>query len=294
MFPATFDYERARSAAEALAALAKHGADARILAGGQSLIPAMRYRLARPAVLIDINEAKDLAYLRETGGALCIGALARDHAIESSRLVGSRYHLIADTAAVVADPVVRQMGTVVGSLCHNDPAGDWSVAALAGRAEVVARSTKGNRTIPIDEFLVDSFTTALAEGELAVEVRVPTPSESTAGAFVKMERKVGDFATASAAVRLTLGPDATIAHAGVAIGAVGATALRVTKAEQLLQGAKPTKELIRAAAEEARACADPVADTRGSAEFKKEMAGVLVGRALAKALERLGVGGDLS
>ncbi len=290
MFPAAFEYQRARSVDEALAFLGKYGSDARILAGGQSLIPAMRYRLARPAVLVDINPIAALEYLREEKGALVIGALARDAALETSPLV-TRYQLVADASHVVADPVVRQSGTVVGSLCHNDPAGDWPVAAIAGGASVLVRGPKGDRVVTMDDFLVDSFTTAVGTGEMAIEVRLPTPPDKTAGAYVKLERKVGDFATACAAARVTLGGDGTIADAGVAIGAVGPKAMRVADAEKLLRGAKPSKDLIRAASEAAKKLADPVADNRGSAEFKKEMAGVLVARALATAFDRLGIGG---
>jgi len=290
MFPAPFEYHPARSLDEALALLAGHGADARVLAGGQSLIPAMRYRLARPAVLVDINPVAALDYVREQDGVLAIGALARDAKLERMPRLTAAYPLLADAAAVVADPVVRQSGTVVGSLCHNDPAGDWAVAALAARAQIVIRGRSGERAVPIDSFLVDSFTTAVADGELAIEVRFPTPPERTSGAYQKLERKVGDFATAAAGVQITLAADGTIAQAGVAIGAAGPTARRVADAELLLKGSTPSRELIRAAADAARKTADPAADTRGTAEFKKDMAGVLVGRALATALRRLGVG----
>ena len=290
MFPAPFEYHPARSLDEALALLAGHGADARVLAGGQSLIPAMRYRLARPAVLVDINPVAALDYVREQDGVLAIGALARDAKLERMPRLTMAYPLLADAAAVVADPVVRQSGTVVGSLCHNDPAGDWAVAALAARAQIVIRGRSGERAVPIDSFLVDSFTTAVADGELAIEVRFPTPPERTSGAYQKLERKVGDFATAAAGVQITLAADGTIAQAGVAIGAAGPTARRVADAELLLKGSTPSRELIRAAADAARKAADPSADTRGSVDFKKDMAGVLVGRALATALRRLGVG----
>src|SRR5579871_785916 len=203
MFPAQFDYRAAQSVDEALEALVKGGDDARVLAGGQSLIPAMRFRLARPSLLVDINPIEELAYLREADGALRVGATARDFALETSPLIGERYRLLADTSAVVADPVVRHMGTVVGSLCHNDPAGDWGATALAARAQVVIRGKDGERILSIDDFLVDSYTTAVGEGEMAVEVRFPTPGPRTAGAYEKIERKVGDFATA-AAVQVTL------------------------------------------------------------------------------------------
>jgi aerobic carbon-monoxide dehydrogenase medium subunit len=291
MFPAPFDYRRAQSVDDALESLARYGDDARILAGGQSLIPAMRFRLARPSVLIDINPIAELAYLRESEGYLAVGAGARDHALETSSLIGDRYALIADASEVVADPVVRQMGTVVGSLCHNDPAGDWPVVALASRAELTVRGKAGARKVSIDDFIVDSFTTALGTGEMAIEVRFPTPGTRTSGSFQKIERKVGDFATASAAAQITLAADGTIAGAGIAIGAVAPKALRVSEAEKLLRGAKPSADLIRNAMREAEKIADPNPDNRGSAEYKKAMAGVLVGRAIAAALERLGVGG---
>jgi carbon-monoxide dehydrogenase medium subunit len=291
MFPAPFEYHRAASIDETLALLAQYGGDARVLAGGQSLIPAMRFRLARPAVLVDINALHELSYLREEDGVLAIGAMTRDAALETSALITSKYPLLADTSALVADPVVRQSGTVVGSLCHNDPAGDWGVTALAGRAQIVIRGATGTRTVTIDDFLIDSFTTAVGEGELALEVRFPTPPPRTAGSYQKIERKVGDFATACAAARVTLDANGAITGAGVAIGAAGPHAMRVRDAEQLLQGATPTKDLIRAAADAARKLADPVADNRGSVEFKKDMAGVLVRRALVAALGRLGVEG---
>lgn len=290
MFPAAFQYHRARSTTEALALLAEHGGDARLLAGGQSLIPAMRYRLARPAVLIDINPIDELSYIADDEGHLRIGALTRDYAIERSPVVASRYALMNDVSAVVADPVVRQMGTVVGSLCHSDPAGDWSVAALASRAEVVIRGPAAERVVSIDDFLVDSFTTAVGEDEMALEARFPAAGPRSSGAYAKIERKVGDFATAAAAAAVTLAADGTIAEAGIAIGAAGPKAMRVTAAESLLRGAKPSAELIRAAADEARKLADPSPDTRGSAEFKKDMAGVVVRRALARTFERLGMG----
>jgi len=290
MFPAQFDYRPARSVEEALDALTRYGDDARVLAGGQSLIPAMKLRLARPPVLVDINPIADLVYLREDGGELVIGAVTRDFALETSPLIAQGYSLLADTSALVADPVVRQTGTVVGSLCHNDPAGDWPVTALASRARVVVRGKNGTRTIAADDFIVDSYTTALATGEMAIEARFPTPGQRTAGSFQKIERKVGDFATASAAAQIALAADGSIADAGIAIGALGPKALRVEAAEKLLKGAKPSAALLEQAAREAEKAADPVADNRGSVEYKKAVAGVLVRRAIARALERLGVG----
>ena len=289
MIPAAFDYVRAHSEDEAFALLQQHGVDARILAGGQSLIPAMRFRLARPSVLVDINEARDLSYIH-LNGTLVIGAIARDRAIERAPWIAERrWTLLRDVAAVVADPVVRQMGTLVGSLCHNDPAGDWPAAALAARAQVVVRGTSGARTVPIDDFLVDSFTTAVGEGEMALAVHFPVPGERTAGAYQKVERKVGDYATAAAAVQIALNADGTVREAGVALSAAGPCAVRVTEAEQVLAGHVPSEEVIRAAADAASRRSVPQADLRGGVEYKKHLAGVLVARALRQAFTRLGV-----
>jgi carbon-monoxide dehydrogenase medium subunit len=289
VIPAAFEYIPAHSTDEVLAQLQKHGPEARVLAGGQSLVPAMRFRLARPAVLVDINRVRDLDFIR-MDGALTIGAIARDAAVERAPWIrDAKWSLLHDVSRVVADPVVRQMATVVGSLCHNDPAGDWTTAALAARAEVVVRGAKGERGVPIDEFLVDSFTTAVGEGEMALAVRFPAPDDRTAGSYQKVERKVGDFATASAAVQLALNADGTIRQAGIALAAAGPCAVRVADAERLLTGQKPSADAIRAAADAASRRSEPQADLRGSVEYKKHLAGVLVARGLRQALERLGV-----
>jgi carbon-monoxide dehydrogenase medium subunit len=290
VIPAAFEYLRAHSTDEAFSYLQKHGGDARVLAGGQSLIPAMRFRLARPAVLVDINGIGDLNVLRTNGGVLEIGATARDSDIERAPWAGDRrWSLIHDVSRVVADPVVRQMGTVVGSLCHNDPAGDWTATALASRAEVVVRGKAGTRTVPIDAFLVDSFTTAVGEGEMALGARFPVPDDRTAGSYQKVERKVGDFATAAAAVQISLNANGTIREAGVALAAAGPCAVRVEEAERVLSGQKPTAALVKAAADAASRRSSPQGDLRGSVEYKKHLAGVLVARGLGQALGRLGV-----
>jgi carbon-monoxide dehydrogenase medium subunit len=290
LIPAAFNYLRAHSSDEAFAHLQQYGAEARVLAGGQSLIPAMRFRLARPAVLVDINAASDLNVLRVNGNALAVGAIARDSDIERAPWIDDRrWSLIRDVSRVVADPVVRQMGTVVGSLCHNDPAGDWTAAALAARAEVSVRGKDGARDVKIDDFLVDSFTTAVGDGEMALGVHFPAADDRTAGAYQKIERKVGDFATAAAAVQLSLNADGTIRKAGVALSAAGPCAVRVEEAEMMLRRQQPSPELIRAAGDAASRKSAPQADLRGSVEYKKNLAGVLVVRALRQALSRLGV-----
>jgi len=290
VIPAAFDYLRPLTTDEAFAHLQQHGAEARVLAGGQSLIPAMRFRLARPAVLVDINALNDLNYLRVADQALAIGAIARDSDVERAPWIGERrWSLIHDASRVVADPVVRQMGTVVGSLCHNDPSGDWTTVALASRASLVVRGKDGTRRVPIDAFLVDSFTTAIADGEMALGAEFPVPDDRTAGSYQKVERKVGDYATAAAAVQVSLNADGTIRSAGVALSAAGACAVRVDAAEKALTGQKPSADLIRAASDAAWKRSAPQADARGSIEFKKHLAGVLVARGLRQAFSRLGV-----
>jgi carbon-monoxide dehydrogenase medium subunit len=289
VIPAAFDYIRAHSVDEALAALQRHGGDARVLAGGQSLIPAMRFRLARPAVLVDINAIGDLDYVR-TNGTLTIGAIARDTAIERAPWIGeTKWSLLHDVSRVVADPVVRQMATVVGSLCHNDPSGDWTAVALAARAEVVVRGKDGERVVPIDDFLVDSFTTAVADGEMAVAVRFPIPDERTAGSYQKVERKVGDFATAAAAVQVSLDANGRFHRVRVALSAAGPCAVRVTEIESILAGRQPSADAIDQAADAASLASQPQADLRGTIDYKKHLAGVLVARGIRQALSRLGV-----
>jgi carbon-monoxide dehydrogenase medium subunit len=250
----------------------------------------MRFRLARPGVLVDINSIAELGAIRVDAKALSIGAIARDAEIERASWIGDRrWSLIHDVSRVVADPVVRQMGTVVGSLCHNDPSGDWTAVALASRATVVVRGKSGIRRVPIDEFLVDSFATAVGEGEMALGAEFPVPDDRTAGSYQKVERKVGDFATAAAAVQVSLNADGTIRAAGVALSAAGPTAVRVDEAERLLTGQKPTAALLRAASDAAWKRSAPQADLRGSVEYKKHLAGTLVARGLRQALTRLGV-----
>jgi carbon-monoxide dehydrogenase medium subunit len=290
VIPAAFDYIRAGSADDAFMHLQRLGAEARVLAGGQSLIPAMRFRLARPAALVDINGLTELDYIRMDNGTLIMGALARDSAVERAPWIAERkWSLIHDVSRVVADPVVRQMGTVVGSLCHNDPAGDWTAVALAARAELVIRGQSGERTISIDDFLIDSFTTAVGEGEMALAVRFPVPDDRTAGSYQKVERKVGDYATAAVAVQVSLNEDGVVRDAGIALSAAGPCAVRVAEAEALLKGQKPTADLIRAAADAATKKSEPQPDLRGSVEYKRNLAGVLVNRGLRQALARLGV-----
>ena len=287
MIPGQFEYHAPSTLDEALALLAEHGSDARVLAGGQSLIPLMKLRLASPAVLIDLNGVDSLSGIEEADGQLRIGAMTRHSALERSELIGSRYPLIADAAAVIADPLVRNRGTTGGSLAHADPAGDLGSVMTALGAEVVVNGPGGERTLPIDELLLGPFMTTLEEGEILTEVRVPQPAERSGGAYEKLERKVGDFATAAVAVQLTR-ENGHCASIGIGLTAVGPTTIRASEAEDALRGGSLDEAALRAAAELAAAASDPAADLRGSEEYKRDMVRVLTLRALRRAVERAG------
>ena len=287
MIPGQFEYHAPSTLDEALALLAEHGSDARVLAGGQSLIPLMKLRLASPAVLIDLNGVDSLSGIEEADGQLRIGAMTRHSALERSELIGSRYPLIADAAAVIADPLVRNRGTTGGSLAHADPAGDLGSVMTALGAEVVVNGPGGARTLPIDELLLGPFMTTLEEGEILTEVRVPQPAERSGGAYEKLERKVGDFATAAVAVQLTR-ENGSCASIGIGLTAVGPTTIRASEAEDALRGGSLDEDALRAAAVLAAAASDPAADLRGSEEYKRDMVRVLTLRALRRAIERAG------
>jgi len=283
MLPSRFEYHRPDSLEEALQLLAEHGDEAKVLAGGQSLIPVMKLRLAAPAHLIDIGRL-DMDSITEADGRLAIGALARHRDLERSDLLKARYPVMAAAAPLISDPIVRNLGTIGGSLCHADPAGDWGSVMLALEASVVLRSGRGEREMPISEFLQDTFTTALEPDEILTEVRVPQPAGSSGGTYLKMERKVGDFATVAAAIHLSLS-DGTIERAGIGLTAVGTKNLRPTEAEASLAGAEPTEAAFAEAGRLAAEASSPVTDVRGSAEYKRHIVDVYVRRGLATALE---------
>ena len=285
MIPGSFDYHAPGSLEEAVALLAESGGDAKVLAGGQSLIPAMRFRLAAPAVLVDLNRLSDLAYLREEDGHLAIGALTREHQLDESSVVRRRFPLLADTARVVADPLVRNLATVGGNLAHADPANDHPATMLAYGAQVVAQGPRGRRTISVDDFFVDLFTSALAPDEVLVEIRVPTPGAGAGGAYLKVERKVGDYAISAVAVQLTL-EGGTVRQARIGLTNVNPVPLRATDAETALVGQRPTPEVLEAAGRAAAAQCDPSADLRGSVEYKRDLTRVLTKRAIARAAAR--------
>ena len=284
MYPATFEYHAPTSIEEAISLLERYEGEAKILAGGQSLIPVMKLRVAAPSALVDINRIPGLDGLAEQDGQLRIGALVRHKTCERSELLRGRYGTLGATAPQVSDPIVRNLGTLCGSVAHADPQGDWASALLATGAEVVAQSSGGTRTIPIGEFMLGPFMTVLEPTELITEVRVPDPGARSGGTYLKLERKVGDFATAGVAVHVSL-DNGTIGRAGIALTGVGATNIKATAAEESLAGAEPTDEAIAAAAALAAEAADPVGDHRGSVEYKRNVVRVFTERGLRTAVE---------
>lgn len=288
MFPAAFDYVAPTTLDQALSILSSYGPDAKILAGGQSLIPAMRFRLIAPKVLVDINRIGGLNFLEESDGWLRLGALVRHRDLEASELIRSRYPLLADTAAVVADPIVRNLGTVAGSLAHADPAGDWGAALLAAGAEVLVSGPRGERRVPLGGFFTGPLVTVLQPDEIVTEVRVPVPGPREAGAYLKLERKVGDFAVVAVGVQVVLDETGVCRRAGIGLCAVGPTSLRAAAAEEWLVGKMPDEAVIGRAGELAAAASSPADDTRGPAEYKRDMVRVLTVRALRRALARIG------
>ena len=288
MIPAPFDYHAPATLEEALALLGKHGEGAKILSGGQSLLPLLKLRLGQVDHLVDIGRIPGLDGLTEANGELRIGALVREAALESSEVVARNYPILLDTARVIADPIVRNRATVCGNLAHGDPGNDHPATMIALRAEVVARGPGGERVIPVVDFFKSLFTTALAADEILVEIRIPTPPARSGGAYVKLERKVGDYATAAAAAQVTLGSDGKIERAGVALTNVGSTPIHATGAEEFLTGRKPDEANLVEAARLAAMASSPNADRRGSVEYKQEMARVLAGRALRAAVARAG------
>jgi aerobic carbon-monoxide dehydrogenase medium subunit len=279
VFPSKFDYVAARSVDEAIAAKAS-GDDVRFLAGGQSLLPMMKTRLATPAKLVDINGIPGLDTLERSNGHLRVGALVRHADIVRSDLT---FGAVASAAPWISDPLVRNRGTLCGSVAHCDPEGDWNSVLLATGADVIARGPNGERVIPITDFIVDFFANSLADDEMVIEVRIPVPAGPFGGSYQKLERKVGDYATVAVAGHLELAGDGTIARAGVALTAVAPMNTKVTTAEQLLVGKQPSDELFAEAGELAAQASAPHDDVRGSAEWKRNVVRVFTRRALSAA-----------
>lgn len=285
MIPDKFEYFTPSGLPEVLALLRRYGDDAKVLAGGQSLIPMMKFRLATPGYLVDLRRVPGLGVLEERGGELVIGAMTRESALENSPVVRRRYPALYEATSFVADPLVRNFATVGGNLAHADPANDHPATMLALRAKVVVEGLNGTRMIPIDDFLVDTFETALAPGEVLVEIHVPQPAPNSGSAYRKLERKVGDFAIAAVAAQVTLDGDVCSA-VGLGLTNVGPKAIRPTAAEQHLVGKRLDDTVIGEAAYLAARAAQPTADNRGPVEYKRAMVRTLTARALRAAAAR--------
>ena len=282
--PAPFGYERATSVDGAIASLVAHDGDARIIAGGHSLLPMMKLRLASPEHLIDINDLDELSYITETADQVRIGAMTRHVELQHSELLARHYPLFADAEEVIADPVVRNRGTIGGSLCQADAAEDLSAVCSACQAQVVIRGADGERIVAMDEFHLGPYMTVVGDGELVTEVRLPL-RDGGGSAHEKTERRAGDWAIAAASAALWI-DGGTISEVGIALSAVGPTTVHVTRAEQLLRGATPSEELFTEARTIASEDCAPTADGRGPVDYKRHLAGVMTQRALRRATAR--------
>jgi carbon-monoxide dehydrogenase medium subunit len=284
MYPGRFEYEAPATLDEAFATLDRYGDEAKVLAGGQSLIPLMKLRFASPRALVDINRVPGLDGLAEEEGELRIGALVRHKDCERSSILGGRWGVLGDAAPQISDPLVRNLGTVAGSLAHADPQGDWGSALMAAGARVVARRSGGGREIALDDLFEGPFTTTLEPTEVITEVRVPDPGPKAGGTYLKLERKVGDFATVAVAVHVSFSNGA-VGRAGIALTGVGPRNLRARAAEEALSGATLDDEAIGEAGRLAAEAAEPWDDVRGSADYKRNVVRVFVERGLRKARE---------
>lgn len=286
MYPSRFRYEAPRSLEEAYGLLETYGDEAKVIAGGQSLIPLMKLRFSSIGVLIDLNRIPGLAYHHaDPDGTLHIGALCRHRDLEHSSLLQSTQPMMAACAPLISDPMVRSRGTLVGSICHADPQGDWASAMLAVNGEIIAGSPQGERSIPVSQFVIGPFQNSLQPGEIAIAARVPAPVGTRTGTYLKLERRVGDFATVGVAVNLDMS-GGTIAGAGIALTGVGGNNIKATAAEQALVGKSLNSGTIDEAARLAADAAQPKSDVRGSATYKRHVVATFVKRALESRASR--------
>jgi carbon-monoxide dehydrogenase medium subunit len=284
MYPPNFDYVKPTSVDAVLDLLAQHDSEAKIVAGGQSLIPMLKLRFVNPSLLVDVNGLRDLDGVAENG-ELVLGAMCRHNALAANDLLKRRYPLISAAARLVADPLIRNLGTVGGSLVHCDPRADWPSVMLALDAEVVARSKRGSRRIPIRQFIAGPLTTTLAGDEMVTAIHVRKPQGRSGGDYVKLERKVGDYATVAAACQIELDSAGRISRAGIGLTGVASTCIKATDAEQALVGQAPSEALFERAGQLAAAASSPKTDVRGSADYKRHVTAVYVRRALARAAQ---------
>jgi carbon-monoxide dehydrogenase medium subunit len=282
--PAAFEYERATSVDGVIASLERLGPEARVIAGGHSLLPMMKLRLANPAHLIDINDLAELAYIREEGGEVRIGALTRHVDLLRSDLLADRFPLFRDAENVIADPVVRNRGTIGGSLCQADAAEDLSAVCSAVKADVVIRGAEGERVVGMEDFHIGPYMTAVGEGELLTEIRIAL-RPGAGSAHEKVERRAGDWAIAAASAAVWI-DGSTMAEVGIALSAVGLTTIHLGRAEELLRGRSPTDDMFTQAGAIASEDCSPSADGRGPVDYKRHLAGVLTTRALRRAAAR--------
>ena len=284
MFPSSFEYAAPHSLEEALSTLSQRADEAKVLAGGQSLIPLMKLRFASPRLIVDLNRIPGLSFIDESGDHLRIGALTRNSELAASELLERNYPVMAAAAPLISDPIVRNLGTIGGSLAHADPAGDWGSVMIAMGADVVVRGPSGERTIPVKSLIVDTFTTSLEPTEIITEVRIPKSGGRSGGTYLKLERKVGDFATVGVAVQLAL-DDGKVDRAGIALTAVGSKNLEAEAAQQALADVQPSADAFEEAARLAAEADNPTSDVRGSAEYKRAVVRTFVKRGLDRALE---------
>jgi len=290
MHPRSFEYKSPESLEAALEVLSQYGEDAKVIAGGQSLVPLMKLRLATPACLVDLNRIPDLSYIREEKGQIRFGALTRHAQVESSEVVRSRLPALRDTVGVIGDVQIRNLGTMGGSLVHADPAADLPATLLALGATVHTLSPRGKRALKVEDLILDAYTTDLSADEILTEVTVPLPEGVAGGAYRKFERRAGDFAVAGVAVQMRLGKDERCEEIAISMSALGFMALRAAKAESLLRGQPITEERIEEAAGRISGECEPLVDNRGSVEYKRHLAGVVFKQAFRTALDRAKAG----
>lgn len=286
MIPAPFEYAAPTTLEEALGLLEKHGDEAKILAGGHSLIPMMKLRFASPEFLVDINNIPGLAFIKEEDGYLKIGALTREADLDHSEVIRENYPIFTDASKLIADPQVRNLGTVGGNIAHGDAANDHPAVLLALRADIIISNSQEHRKVPIDEFFYGFYMTAVQPNEILTEIQIPKPGPRTGNAYHKLERKVGDYATAGVAVQLTLNEEGVVTYAGIGLTNVNAVPLRAARSEEALLGKPLSPETIDMAGQFASEDCNPSKDLRGDEEYKRAMVKVLTKRMINKAAER--------
>ncbi len=286
MIPAAFDYVRPADLGQALRILKERGGSAKVLAGGYSLLPLLKLRLAEPELLVDLRDIGGLEGITENAGELRIGARATHAQIATNPVIRDRYHLLAEAASHIADPQVRNWGTIGGSCAHADPTADWPAVLIASRGSLVCRNFERERSVPAREFFIDTFQTAIDPSEILTEIRVPAPGRRQGSAYENLERRAGDFSTVGVAVVVRLDGFGKVAEAGIGLTAVADTPFAATDAERVLEGAEPGDDLFRAAGSAAAGQSKPASDAHGPAEYKRAMVAELTVRALRRAVER--------